>query len=111
MEELGWGEGRREGRGGRGEKGQGKEREEERRMGEKKREEGENIVREYREGSSYRGVLVDAGECTKLFACSHGLYDYHTHSLVKSITSDEEFEHELRQTGEILVVVDFSTEW
>ena len=51
------------------------------------------------------------GKCTKLFACSHGLYDYHTHSLVKSITSDEEFEHELRQTGEILVVVDFSTEW
>ena len=96
---------------GEGGKRTGKEREEERRMGEKKREEGENIVREYREGSSYRSILVDAGECTKLFACSHGLYDYHTHSLVKSITSDEEFEHELRQTGEILVVVDFSTEW
>ena len=29
-------------------------------MGEKKREEGENIVREYREGSSYRSILVDA---------------------------------------------------
>lgn len=56
MKELGWGEGR-----GRGEKGQGKEREEERRMGEKKREEEEDIVREYREGSS--GCKVNALNC------------------------------------------------
>lgn len=31
--------------------------------------------------------------------------------LVRVITSDEEFERELRQAGEALVVVDFTTEW
>ena len=50
--------GRGEGEGG---KGQGKEREEERRMGEKKREEGEDIVREYRESSS--GCKMNALNC------------------------------------------------
>ena len=38
-------------------------------------------------------------------------YHTHTHSLVKSITSDEDFEQELGQTGETLVVVDFTAEW
>ena len=101
---MGWGEWRRgeEGERSREEK-RGKRRE---RWGKRKGRRGEG--KEY--GEVRRGILVDALNC--LLVAIHDYYTHtHTHSLVKSITSDEEFEQELRQTGEILVVVDFKADW